>query len=200
MSIIQPVHCRYGYLSADTGQDITVVDPSVGGEGLKIYFSQDVEDPHRHHADAGGPSLINGPNAAQGFDVWGDVSVWLADLWAPAPVSRTEFQMWVSLCEVLADGSSGATVKRFPAVEAYAPLNHDDKVWNANGDLVRDGPGHRRCNMHFGFRVQPLHVAANRRLRVHIAQMHDNPLVPGHGKPWPGYVRRADADLLAVPR
>lgn len=200
MSIIQSVHCRYGYVSGEDPQPVPVINRFVGGEGRMIWFSEDTEDPVGHHANSGGVSLINGPGDAQGYDVWGTISLWVRDLWAPDPASRTECQMWMSLCEVKTDGSSGVTKTTFPAQEWYAPIQHDDLLWDEAGNVVVDAPGHSPSVKHVVFPVQPLHVPANRRLRVHICQFHDDPLIPGIGKPYPGHIMRANADLLAVPR
>lgn len=198
--MIQPIHLRYGYDTDDSGQNIPVIDRAVGGEGLQIYFSQDLEDPNHHHATGGGISLVNGPGDAQGYDVWGTISLWVRDLWAPDADHRTECQMWASLCEVSANGNSGATVKTFPAQEWYAPIQHDALVWDGSGNVIKDAAGHSPSVKHVVFPVQPLHVAADRRLRVHICQFHDDPTVPGYGNPYPGHIHRAWADLMAVPR
>ncbi|MGI5169875.1 hypothetical protein ACQEU3_46720 [Spirillospora sp. CA-253888] len=200
MSIIQPVHLRYGYKAGDQPQPIPVVNRHVGGEGRQVWFSEDLEDPAGHHANGGGVSLINGPGDARGYDVWGTVSLWVRDLWAPDAEHRTECQMWMSLCSVNADGGSGPTVRTFPAQEWYAPIQHDDLVWDSSGDVVTDAAGHSPSTKHVVFPVQPLHVPSNRRLRVHICQFHDNPNVPGYDLPYPGHILRAWADLLAVPR
>lgn len=199
MSIIQPVHLRYG-VKAGGLQPIPNIDRHVGGEGLKIYFDEDLEDPSGHHANGGGISLINGPGDPQGYDVWGTVSLWVRDLWAPDAEHCTECQMWLSLCEVLANGDSGATKESFPAQEWYAPIQHDDLVWDAAGTVSAAVPGHDFSTKHVKFPVGPIHVPSNRRLRVHLCQLHDETTVPGYGNPWPGHVHYAWCDLLAVPR
>lgn len=200
MSILQPVHLRYGFLPGDSGQPIPTVNRATGGEGLKINFSEDLEDPAWHHPNAGGISIINGPGSSTGYDVWGTISLWIRDLWAPDPASRTEIQTWISLAEVLPGGGSGATVDTRPAQEHYAPLQHDDLVWGPDGQVSASVEGHDYSTLHLIHPVQPIYVPADRRLRVHIAQFHDAALVPGYGLPWPGHIRKAWADLIAVPR
>lgn len=197
---IQPVHLQYGFESGDTGQPIPVIDRTVGGEGLKIYFSEDLEDPAGHHSNSGGISIINGPGNAAGYDVSGTISLWVRDLWAPDASSRTECQMWMSLCSVDSAGASGATVKTFPAKEWYAPLQHDDLVWDSAGVVSQSVSGHDFSTKHVVFAFQPLFVPSNRRLRAHICQFHGDPNVPGYDKPYPGHVHKAWADLSAVPR
>lgn len=200
MSVIQAVHLRYGYKTGDTGQPIPVIDRTVGGEGLKVYFSEDLEDPAGHHSNAGGISIINGPGDPSGYDVWGTVSFWIEDLWGPDPDSRTECQAWMSLCEVLSGGASGDTVATFPAHEFYAPLQHDALLWDELGHVSSAVDGHDPSVKHIKIPVGPLHVPANRRLRAHLGQFHGNLNVPGYDLPYPGRVRRAWADLCAVPR
>lgn len=197
---IQPVHLQYGYESGDTGQPIPVIDRTVGGEGLKIYFSDDVEDPAGHHSNTGGISIINGPGNAAGYDVWGTLSLWICDLWAPDADTRTECQVWASLCEVVSGGGSGNTVVTFAAHEFYAPIQHDALVWDLNGQVSASVSGHDASVKHIKVPVGPLFVPSNRRLRVHIGQFHGSPNVPGYNTPYPGYVRKAWADLSAVPR
>lgn len=199
-SVIQPVHLRYGYLETDTYQPVPVINRAVGGEGLRINFTEDLEDPSGHHSNTGGISLINGPGNTGGYDVWGTISVWVRDLWAPDASSRTECQMWMSLCEVVAGGGSGATVKTFPAQEWYAPIQHDDLVWDLAGLVSVDEDEHDPSVKHVVFAFQPLFVPNNRRLRAHICQFHGDPNVPGYDKPYPGNVYRAWADINAVPR
>lgn len=195
MSILQPVHVRYGHLASDTGQDITVSDPSGTGDPTTVWFSEEIEDPNSHHGNGGAYSLVEGPRSSTGFDVTGTITLWLRDLWAPDSESRTEFQIWMALADV----NTGNVVSSFPHAEYYAPIQHDALVWDTSGDVAKDATGHTPSNRHVQHSFN-VYVPSNRRLRVQLSQYHSAATVPGYGNPWPGHVFRAYADLTAVPR
>lgn len=200
VSDVQPVHLRYGYMPGDTWQPIPVIDRNLGGEGLKINFSEDLEDPNSHHSNTGGISIVNGPGSSTGYDVWGTISLWIRDLWAPDPSTRTECQVWMSHCEVVSGGASGATVKTFPAHEFYAPLQHDALVWDVTGAVSQTVEDHDFSTKHVVFAFQPMFVPNNRRVRAHICQFHGDPNEPVSGNPYPGHIHKAWADLCVLPR
>ncbi|MFF5258563.1 hypothetical protein ACFY4C_06435 [Actinomadura viridis] len=203
----QPVRIRYGYKAADGDpiQPIPSHDPAIGGDPLLVYFNEDLEDPKSHHSDAGGVSIVWGPSiGSSGALVDGTVSLWVRDLWAPDPSSRTEFQIRLLKYKV-SDYSLINTNAQMFSQEYYAPLQHDDLVWDADGNVVPDAPGHRPCNMHATFHWTAEEVKSDECLRIGVAQYHGQRpdgriLVPDHDKPYPGHVWRAQARLKVWPR
>lgn len=201
----QPVRIRYGYKAGDTIQPIPAIDPQAGGDHMLVHFSEDLEDPAHHHSDAGGVSVVWGPNIGSSSAlVDGTVSLWVRDLWAPDPASRTEFQVRLDRYRVgdFAKINSNSTLF---AQEYYAPLNHDDLVWDPAGQVVPDAPGHRPCNAHVTFHWTAEKVKADECLRIAVAQFHTQGpdgciRIPGYDRPYPGHVWRAQARLKVWPR
>lgn len=200
----QPVRLRYGYADGDTLQPIPSVDPDVGGNGLFVKWSEELEDPKSHHANSGGISMVWGPSIGSGALVDGTVSLWIRDLWAPHPAQRTEIQVWLTKART-SDNTVINTRAELFSKESYAPLHNDDLVWDAGGAVVADAPGHRTCTKHVAFGFTAEEVKDTECLRVNVAQYHrrddqGNILVPGYGKPYPGHVWRAQARLKVWPR
>jgi len=201
----QPVICTYGELPGDTGQPIPVLDPHVGGEGLHIYFSKDRKDTKGHHADGGGISVVNGSINPNGSWVEGTLFLWINDLWAQGPDGpQTEFHIWGSRVKINADGGSAVGdvddwLLRRCGVEFYAPYQHDDLVWDANGNVSPSEPGHWSSTKHTQYRVEAL-VPADERFRLNIAQWHGSPNVPApYDKPYPGFIKYAVLFLKVWP-
>ncbi|GAA3957724.1 hypothetical protein GCM10023085_45300 [Actinomadura viridis] len=203
----QPVRVRYGYKNTggDPIQPIPSVDPDVGGNGLFVYFNEDLEDPKGHHSDSGGISIVWGPNiGSSGALVDGTVSLWVRDLWAPSPTQRTEYQVWLTKART-SDNEVLNTRSTLFSEEGYAPLHYDDLLWDESGNVVTDASGHRMCTKHVQFHFTAEEVKSTECLRVNIAQFHHMNeqgqfLVPGYDKPYPGHVWRAQARLKVWPR
>lgn len=209
---IQPIILTYNMEKLGPGQPIPVLDRKVGGDGLEIDFNFDKKDPGGHHNNAGGDSVMNGPgnpprsaDDRAGYIVWGGVHLWIVDLWAPDPYTRTEFQMWVNLHKVVGGLAQSAVFEKTLAIEAYAPLQHDDDAWLPSGmpridyDDPDDPEGHDESVKHHGYPVFPMWVPGDCRGRVAVGQMHGNKKVPAPvDKPYPGYIRRATCNLMAM--
>ncbi|MFC5744841.1 hypothetical protein [Actinomadura rugatobispora] len=201
----QPIRIRYGYKTGDSIHPIPSHDPAIGGNPLLVHFSEDLEDPKSHHSDAGGVSIVWGPNiGSSGALVDGTVSLWIRDLWAPAPDERTEFQIRLLKYKTADYSLVNMTAQMF-SQEYYAPLHHDDLVWDSSGNVIPDAPGHRSCNAHVTFHWTAEEVKADECLRVAIAQYHGQRpdgsiLVPGYDLPYPGHVWRAQGRLKVWPR
>lgn len=200
----QPVILSYGNKSGDTGQNIPTLDRHTGGEGLHVNFTTDHKDPFYHHANGGGISVVNGSANPNGSWASGTLNFWVCDLWAPSPTARTEIQVWLSRVKINSDGSSAVgdvsdTLLRRMAQEYYAPLQHDDLLWDANGNVVKDVPGHSPSVKHFAFNFD-VEVPSNQRLRFNIAQWHGSQNVPDpYNKPYPGYIKYAVLHMKVYP-
>lgn len=201
---LQPILLNYNMGVAGPGQPIPTFDRTIGGDGVEINWNFDELDPGGHHNNAGGSSVVNGPGNSAGYVVWGGIRLWIVDLWAPDPYTRTEFQVWVTLHKVVNGLAQAAVWKKSLAVEAYAPLQHDDNAWLPSGlprtdyDDPDDPYGHDESVKHHGFQVIPMLVPGDCRARLAVGQAHGDPNVPGYDKPYPGYIRRAELGLIAM--
>lgn len=202
----QPILLTYNMDVSGPAQPIPVINRAVGGDGYEINFNYDKKDPGGHHNNAGGTSVVNGPgNPGNGYIVWGGVHLWIVDLWAPDPSTRTEFQMWINLHKVVGGFAQPQVFEHTLAIEAYAPLQHDDKAWLPDGtprveyDDPDDPDGHDESVKHYGYPVFPMWVPGDCRARVSIAQMHGNENVGApYDKPYPGYIYKATCGLMAM--
>jgi len=213
----QPVRLKYGFKAGDPIQPITSVDPSEGGPGLFVKFSEEWEDPAHHHSDSGGVSFAWGPcvkaSGNNGALVSGSVHLWIRDLLAPSGWGgyRTEIQGYLTKAKV-SDYSLVDTSHELFSEEKYAPPGSDTLLWNANGDAVADVTGHKTVTKHCAWHWKLEELEADECMRFNVAQFHkkvdgqfvipDNAGFPVEcvGMPWPGHVWRAQLRAEIWPR
>lgn len=201
----QPVRLKTGDKPGDTIQPITSVDPSVGGPGLQVFWSQEAEDPNSHHNNAGSKSFVWGPNiGAHRALVDVTVHLWTRDLIAPGGWGgyRTEVQGFLTKWKV-GDYEQVDIDHEVLSAEVYCQPSNDTLFWDSAGNVVPNAPGHKPSTTHMQFGWGQAEVFEDEALRFDAAQYHrlidgvfkipENDDFPPEtwGKPWPGHILRA---------
>lgn len=202
----QVVRLQYGFKTGDQPQPIASVDPTEGGPGTQVYWSQELDDPASHHNNNGSYSFVWGPSigSSAGAYVDGSVHLWIRDLYAPFGFGgyRTEVQGFLTKWNT-SDYSQVYTFHELFGEERYAQPSYDQLFWDTSGDVVVDAPGHKPSTTHLAWHWTAEKVLPGEAMRFDIAQMHNKVggefVIPDGagfpagavGRPWPGHILRA---------